>query len=156
MRFETKILVSMDFLSIYLLFPMQKLPQCRIYIGETDRRFGTRQKEYKKNTEHLEEIGRPCHEQEPYYQLGWCETPSKRNRLEEDRCDRSHLHQEGGWCYHLPKVFLELLCYEIWSCGIFMALMKDLVGFEIYQLVRVFPNSPYPQRLTLLMTFKIV
>ena len=49
------------------------------------------------------DIDRPCCKQEPYFHLAWCETPSKRTRLEEDGWKISHLYQEGEDACHQPE-----------------------------------------------------
>ena len=107
-----------------------------VYIGETGRKFEVGQKEHKKDMKQLEgvkytrvrmkesltEIHAPVGTdgQKPHGQLGGCETQSKGTRLEEERGERSHLHQEGrdaqspgmGGGHLLPEIFLKLLCCE--------------------------------------------
>ena len=43
-------------------------------------------------------VDRPCCEHEPYFQLGWCDTPSKRTRLEEERVKESIFIKKVGTC----------------------------------------------------------
>ena len=49
-------------------------------------------------------IDKPCCKKKTYYGLGWYEAPSKRTRLEEERCEGTHLHQEcGDTCHQLGQ-----------------------------------------------------
>ena len=92
-----------------------------VYIGETSRRFKKREKEYKKDVKHLEGVKNTRvrrkesltaihqsaltdHIASKNHTIDWegVRPPSKRTRLDEERGERSHLHQEGGHACDQP------------------------------------------------------